>query len=53
MGKHIDNGKRVAIKMEPVDSKFPQLFHEAKILKSLKGSKGIPEVKHYTTVDEF
>ena len=53
MGKHADTGKEVAIKMESVDSKFPQLFHEAKILKALKGSKGIPDIKHYTTVDEY
>lgn len=39
--------------MEPTDTKFPQLYHEAKILKALKGSRGIPEVKHYTTIDEF
>lgn len=52
-GKHVSNGKDVAIKMEQKDTKFPQLFQEAKILKALKGSKGIPEVLHYTTTDEF
>jgi serine/threonine protein kinase len=51
--KHIDNNKEFAIKMETKESKQPQLFHEAKILKSLNGSKGIPEVKHYTTTDEY
>lgn len=52
-GVHLPSGKEVAIKIESKDSKFPQLFHEAKILKALKGSKGIPDVKHYTVTDDY
>ena len=53
LGKHVASQKDVAIKIESKENKFPQLFHEAKILKALKGSKGIPDVKHYTTIDDY
>lgn len=53
LGKHVASQKDVAIKIESKETKFPQLFHEAKILKALKGSKGIPDVKHYTTIDDY
>ena len=40
----INNGEEVAIKVENNRTKHPQLLHEAKLLKLLKG-KGIPELK--------
>ena len=38
------SGEEVAIKVESNRTKHPQLLHEAKLLKLLKG-KGIPELK--------
>lgn len=40
----VNNGEEVAIKVESNRTKHPQLLHEAKLLKLLKG-KGIPELK--------
>jgi serine/threonine protein kinase len=40
----IVSGEEVAIKVESNRTKHPQLLHEAKLLKLLKG-KGIPELK--------
>jgi serine/threonine protein kinase len=40
----IASGEEVAIKVESNRTKHPQLLHEAKLLKLLKG-KGIPELK--------
>jgi casein kinase 1 epsilon len=40
----IATGEEVAIKVENNRTKHPQLLHEAKLLKILKG-KGIPELK--------
>lgn len=37
-------GEEVAVKVEDNRTKHPQLLHEAKLLKLLKG-KGIPELK--------
>ena len=47
------NQTDVAVKMEPRDCEFPQLYQEAKILRALKGSKGIPDVQHYTETDQY
>lgn len=40
----IATGEEVAIKVESNRTKHPQLLHEAKLIKLLKG-KGIPELK--------
>lgn len=49
MGVHVKNNAEVAVKLEPVESKSPQLFYEAKILNSLSSNDtvtdyGIPRV---------
>ena len=45
MAQDIANGELVAVKVEDnLLTKHPQLFHEARLLKALKG-KGIPELK--------
>ena len=45
MAQDISNGELVAVKVEDnLKVKHPQLFHEARLLKALKG-KGIPELK--------
>lgn len=37
----------MAIKIEKTTSKYPQLEHEAKILKILSGGEGIPKIMTY------
>ena len=44
VAKEIATDDEVAIKVESNRTKHPQLLHEAKLLKLLKG-KGIPELK--------
>jgi hypothetical protein len=42
-GAHIGTGEEVAIKLESVRSKHPQLLYESKVLRYLKGGLGLPE----------
>ena len=42
-GVHIGTGEDVAIKLESVRSKHPQLLYESKVLRYLKGGVGLPE----------
>jgi casein kinase 1 epsilon len=42
--KDTASGEEVAIKVESNNTKHPQLLHEAKLIKLMKG-KGIPELK--------
>jgi serine/threonine protein kinase len=44
IAKDTSTGEEVAVKIEDNRTKHPQLLHEAKLLKLLKG-KGIPELK--------
>ena len=43
-GKNIKTNDDVAIKLEPTNSKHPQLFYESKIYMSLQGGIGIPKI---------
>lgn len=38
------NNTDVAIKLEPIDSKYPQLEHEARIYQTLQDNLGVPNV---------
>ena len=46
-------GDNVAVKLEPVKTKYPQLYYEAKLYKYLKGSVGIPSVYYYGTEGDY
>eukprot|EP00597_Dinobryon_sp_UTEXLB2267_P001252 CAMPEP_0170080388 /NCGR_PEP_ID=MMETSP0019_2-20121128/16551_1 /TAXON_ID=98059 /ORGANISM="Dinobryon sp., Strain UTEXLB2267" /LENGTH=362 /DNA_ID=CAMNT_0010294359 /DNA_START=138 /DNA_END=1226 /DNA_ORIENTATION=- len=46
-------GEEVAIKLEPVSSRHPQLLRETKIYRSLNGVVGIPSVRWYGTEGDF
>jgi len=44
LGKHVKTNEKVAIKVERVDTEYPQLFYEAKIYMYLHGGVGIPNL---------
>ena len=44
VAKELATGEEVAVKVESNRTRHPQLLHEAKLIKQLKG-KGIPELK--------
>lgn len=44
---HRDTHEEVAVKLEPVDTRHPQVIYEAKVLKLLAGGVGIPPVFWY------
>ena len=46
-GTNIVNGEDVAIKMEPVKAKHPQLDYETRVYKALAGGVGIPFVRWF------
>ena len=43
-GVNLKTGDDIAIKLEPIKSKFPQLLYESKLYKILQGGTGIPNV---------
>ena len=52
-GVHIGTGEDVAIKLESVRSKHPQLLYESKVLRYLKGGVGLPEVLWYGVEGDY
>lgn len=52
-GINVINGEEVAIKLESVKAKHPQLEYEAKVYKSLAGGVGIPFVRWFGTECDF
>ncbi|CAE8653314.1 unnamed protein product, partial [Polarella glacialis] len=53
LGTNIQTGEEVAIKLEPLKSRHPQLLYEAKIYKILSGGIGIPLVHWYGVEGDF
>lgn len=53
VGTNIINGEEVAIKLESVKAKHPQLEYEAKVYKTLAGGVGIPFVRWYGTECDY
>ncbi|EEA07305.1 casein kinase I, putative [Cryptosporidium muris RN66] len=47
LGTNITNGEEVAIKLESVKSRHPQLLYESKLYKILAGGIGVPTVHWY------
>ncbi|XP_052822313.1 casein kinase I-like [Octopus bimaculoides] len=45
LGINITNGEEVAVKLEPVDARHPQLLYESKLYKILQGGVGIPHAR--------
>lgn len=52
-GTNVHTGEDVAIKLEPIKSKHPQLLYESKIYRVLQGGYGIPGVKWFGTEGDY
>ncbi|KAG2216926.1 hypothetical protein INT45_004122 [Circinella minor] len=53
LGTNIITNEEVAIKLESVKAKHPQLEYEAKVYRSLQGGVGIPFVRWYGTECDY
>jgi len=53
LGVNFQTGEEVAVKMEPVTSRHPQLLYEAKLYKILAGGVGVPYVHWYGVEGNF
>ena len=47
LGINITNGEEVAVKLESVKARHPQLLYESKLYKILQGGIGIPHIRWY------
>merc|ERR1712176_212855 len=50
---NISTGEEVAIKLESIKSKHPQLLYESKLYKILGGGVGIPTVRSFTVEGDY
>jgi casein kinase 1 len=53
VGTNMNSGEEVALKLESIKSKHPQLIYESKIYKLLQGSQGIPTVHWYGVEGDY
>lgn len=53
LGVNIVSGEEVAIKLESVKAKHPQLEYESKVYKSLAGGVGVPFVRWFGTECDY
>jgi len=53
LATNVTNGEEVAIKLESIRSRHPQLFYEAKLYKVLAGGVGIPYVRWFGIEGEY
>merc|ERR1719274_364009 len=53
LGVNLQTGEEVAIKLEPVKSKHPQLLYESKLYKILAGGAGIPTVRWFGVEGDY
>jgi serine/threonine protein kinase len=53
MGKDITTGDDVAVKLEPVKSKHPQLLYESRIYSLLRGGVGISSVQYFGVEGDY
>lgn len=53
LGGHIQTGEMVAVKLESVKTKHPQLQYESKLYCLLEGGVGIPGLKWFGVVGDF
>jgi len=53
IGTNVQTGEEVAIKLESIKSKHPQLLYESKLYKILAGGVGIPNVHWYGVEGDY
>lgn len=53
LGVNVQNEEEVAIKLESVRAKHPQLLYESKIYKILQGGVGIPDLQYFGVEGDF
>ncbi|XP_071715600.1 casein kinase 1-like protein 11 [Rutidosis leptorrhynchoides] len=53
LGVNLHSGEEVAIKLEPVKTKHPQLHYESKVYTILQGGTGIPNLKWFGVEGEY
>ncbi|CAH8334721.1 unnamed protein product [Eruca vesicaria subsp. sativa] len=53
LGTDIQTNEEVAIKLESVKTKHPQLLYESKLYKVLQGGTGVPSIKWYGVEGEY
>ncbi|KAH6809026.1 casein kinase I [Perilla frutescens var. frutescens] len=52
-GTHIQTGEEVAVKLESVKTKHPQLYYESKLYMLLRGGTGVPDLKWFGVEGEY
>ncbi|XP_003742771.1 casein kinase I isoform X2 [Galendromus occidentalis] len=53
LGLNITNGEEVAVKLESIKARHPQLLYESKLYKLLQGGIGIPHIRWYGSEKEY
>ncbi|XWS58413.1 hypothetical protein CRYUN_Cryun08bG0032000 [Craigia yunnanensis] len=53
LGVNIQTGEEVAIKLEPVKTKHPQLHYESKLYVLLQGGTGVPHLKWFGVEGDY
>jgi len=53
LGINITNGEEIAIKVENVRARHPQLLYESKLYKVLQGGIGIPHIRYYGSEGDY
>ncbi|VFQ85421.1 unnamed protein product [Cuscuta campestris] len=53
LGTNVQTGEEVAVKLEPVKTKHPQLHYESKLYMLLQGGTGIPHLKWFGVEGEY
>ncbi|XP_020888998.1 casein kinase 1-like protein 12 isoform X1 [Arabidopsis lyrata subsp. lyrata] len=53
LGTHIQTNEEVAIKLENVKTKHPQLLYESKLYRILQGGTGVPNVKWFGVEGDY
>ncbi|OEL34981.1 Casein kinase I isoform delta-like [Dichanthelium oligosanthes] len=53
LGTHVQTNEEVAIKLESVKTKHPQLLYESKLYRILQGGTGIPNVKWFGVEGDY
>ncbi|XP_019449954.1 PREDICTED: casein kinase 1-like protein 10 [Lupinus angustifolius] len=53
LGVNVQSGEEVAVKLEPVKTKHPQLHYESKLYMLLQGGTGIPHLKWFGVEGDY